>query len=70
MIFGARKLAERRLALVERSGGLRRALIAGISPVAEKAAAADRLIAAARTVVPWIVRAVALYGLLKRRSPR
>lgn len=70
MIFGARKLAQRRLALVERSDGLRRALIAHISPVAEKAAAADRLIAAARTVVPWMVRAVALYGLLKRRAPR
>lgn len=68
MIFGARKLAERRLALVERSDGLRRALIAGIAPVAEKAAAADRLIAAARTVLPWIVRAAALYGLLKRRA--
>ena len=68
MIFGARKLAERRLALVERSDGLRRALVAAAAPVAEKAAAADRLIAAARTVVPWMVRAVALYGLLKRRT--
>lgn len=70
MIFGARRLAERRLALVERSCTLRRALLAAGTPVAAKAAAADQLLTAARACLPWIARGFALYSLLKLRARR
>ena len=68
MIFGARELAQRRLALVERSAGLRSAIGAAGAPIAAKAAAAERLVATVRTTLPWAARAVTLYTLLKRRG--
>ena len=41
-------LAQRRLELVERSSAQRAALIAGATPLLEKGAALDRIVAAAR----------------------
>ena len=66
MIFGARGLAQRRRALVERSAAQRRALLAAGAPLAAKAAAAERLLAAVRSSWPWVVRAATVYTLLKR----
>jgi hypothetical protein len=68
LIFGARRLAQRRRALVERSGTLRRALLAAGTPVAARAVAADRLVTAVRAGLPWIARAFALYSLLKLQA--
>jgi hypothetical protein len=67
MIFGARELARRRLELADRSARSRHALLAASAPVLAKAAAAERLLVAIRTSLPWIGRALALYTVLKRR---
>jgi hypothetical protein len=68
VIFGARELAQRRLALVERSSALRSTLGAAGAPLAARAAAADRLITTVSTSLPWIARGLAVYTLLRRRS--
>jgi len=69
VIFGARRLAQRRVALVEHSSGQRQALADAVAPLAAKAAAADRLISAVRSSMPWVARALTLYTLLKHRRP-
>lgn len=69
MIFGARHLAQRRRALVERSAAQRRALAAAAGPLAARAAAADRLVSAIRTSLPWVARGLTLYTLLKGAAP-
>ncbi len=63
MIFGARELAARRIALVERSTRLRFALAGDLKPLRPGVAAASVL----RTTIRWGSRAVLLYSLLKRR---
>ena len=68
MIFGARRLAQHRLILVERSGAQRRSLAAAGAPFVAKAAAVDRLLSAARKALPWLARAFTLYTLLKKRK--
>jgi hypothetical protein len=59
---------QRRAALLERSSELRRELAFAAAPLAAKAAAADRLISALRTSIPWAARALAVYTLLKGRG--
>ena len=68
MIFGAKRLVQRRAALLERSSELRGELALAAAPLAARAAAADRLIGALRSSIPWAARAVAVYTLLKRRG--
>jgi hypothetical protein len=68
VIFGARRLARRRAALVERSAALRASIAAASAPLVAKADAAERLVAAVRASLPWITRAVTVYSLLKQRK--
>jgi hypothetical protein len=68
MIFGAKRLAQRRAALLERASALRGELAFTAAPLVAKAAAADRLISALRTSIPWAARALTVYTLLKGRS--
>jgi hypothetical protein len=66
VIFGARTLARRRLALVERSQAQRRALAAAVAPLLAPAALADRVVSGIRDAWPWVGRALTVYALLKR----
>jgi hypothetical protein len=65
VIFGADRLARRRLALVERSAAQRRALGEALAPLMSRAAFADSLVTSVRSALPWISRALTLYTLLK-----
>jgi hypothetical protein len=65
VIFGARRLAARRLALVERSSSLRRQVAAAGAPLAARAALLDGVLAAVRSALPWATRALTIYALLK-----
>jgi hypothetical protein len=65
VIFGARRLARRRAALVERSSFLRRQLAAAGAPFAARAAMVDSVLATVRAALPWVTRALTLYALLK-----
>jgi hypothetical protein len=85
MIGEQRELQRRRAELVERSTALRTALTRAAAPVVQKAATADRIVAAlrkrplisavavgaaafagARSLLPWLARALTLFALLKR----
>jgi hypothetical protein len=71
LIFGARQLAQRRRALVERSAAKRREIAAAAAPFLSRAAVIDSLLTMVRTALPWATRVLTLYALLKpkRRQP-
>jgi len=69
MIFGARRLAQHRIMLLERAANQRRITGAALAPLAERAAVVDRLIATVRTGLPWATGALTIYALL-RPKPR
>lgn len=70
MIFGARELQRRRIALIARSSAERASIAAAVGPLASKAAAADRVLTAVR-VHPIIatMAAGAVAGLVPRVLP-
>jgi hypothetical protein len=69
MIFGARRLAQHRIMLLERAAHQRRITATALAPLAERAAVVDRLIATVRTGLPWATGALTIYALL-RPKPR
>jgi hypothetical protein len=68
VIFGARQLARRRLALVERSESQRRVLAAAAAPLLARAVIVDRWVSRIRDAWPWVGRALTVYALLTRRA--
>jgi hypothetical protein len=85
MIGDLRELERRRAELIERSTALRAALVHTATPIVQKAATVDRVVATlrkypvisavtagavavvgARSLLPWLTRALTLYALLKR----
>jgi YqjK-like protein len=70
VIFGLRQLQRRRIGLVARCAEQRASIAAAARPIGEKAAAADRIVAAVRAhPIALTLAAGAVAGLLPRVVP-